>query len=74
MPLAGLPVSKCDGVYRGLAYDFESVCNNADSHQFLAVVPSVHHQGVGEALYNGALGFSETLDGIAAGGVGDVDR
>ena len=45
----------------------------ADSHELFTVVAAIHHQGVCEALNDGALGFSETLAGIAAGGVGDVD-
>lgn len=48
--------------------------NDADSHQLLAVVAAVHHERVGEALDDGAVGLSEALDGIAASGVGDVDR
>jgi hypothetical protein len=50
------------------------VGNDADSHELLAVVAAVHHEGVGEALNDGALGLPEALDGIAASGVGDVDR
>ena len=47
--------------------------DDADSHELLAVVAAVHHQRVGKALDDGALCLSEPLDGIAAGGVGDVD-
>ncbi len=56
-----------------MTYDFERVGDDTDSHKLLAVVAAVHHEGVCEALDDGALGFSETLDGVATGGVGDVD-
>ena len=59
---------------RGKTNDLESVGNNADSHQLLAVVAAVHHQGVGQALNDGAVSLAEALDGEAAGGVRDVDR
>ena len=55
-------------------YDLERVCNNANSHKLLSIVTSVHHQGVGQALDDGALCLSESLLCISAGGVGDVDR
>ena len=45
----------------------------ADSHELLAVVAAVHHEGVGEALDDGAVGLTEPLDGITTGGVRDVD-
>ncbi len=54
-------------------YDFESVGNNANCHQLLSVVASIHHERVGQTLDDGALGFPEPLDGISAGGVRDVD-
>lgn len=47
--------------------------NDADSHELLAVVAAIHHERIGEALDDGAVGLSEALDGIAASGVGDVD-
>ena len=47
--------------------------NNADSHELLAVVAAVHHQRVGKALNDGAVGLAETLDGIATGRVRNVD-
>lgn len=56
-----------------LTYNLESVCDNADSHQLLSVVSTLHHQCVGETLDDGALGLSEPLDGISASRVGDVD-
>jgi hypothetical protein len=50
------------------------VSDNADSHGLLSVVATVHHDGVGQALNDGALGLAETLGGIATGRVGGVDR
>lgn len=47
--------------------------DNADSHQLLSVVAAVHHEGVGEALNDGAVGLAEALHGIAAGRVRQVD-
>ena len=47
--------------------------HDAHGHQLLAVVAPVHHQAVGQALDDGALGFAEALHGVAARGVGDVD-
>lgn len=58
---------------REQAHDFESVSNDADSHELLAVIAAVHHEGVGETLDYGAVGLAEALDGITAGGVRDVD-
>lgn len=55
-------------------YDLESVGDNADSHGLLSVVAAVHHDRVGQALDDGALGLAETLGGIATGGVRGVDR
>lgn len=55
-------------------YDLESVGNDADSHELLAVVAAVHHERVGQALDDGALSLAETLGGIATGGVREVDR
>merc|ERR1712131_469871 len=52
--------------------DFESVLNDADSHQFLAVVPSVHHQRIGQTLHDGALSLSEPLGGISSSRVGEI--
>lgn len=57
----------------GVTYDLEGVGNNTDSHELLSVVTTVHHQGVGETLDDGALCLSESLLGVSAGGVGDVD-
>ena len=50
--------------------NFESVLDDADSHQFLAVVPSVHHQRIGQTLHDGALceelrnGNESYVDGV----------
>jgi hypothetical protein len=49
------------------------VGDNADSHQLLAVVAAVHHERVGQSLNDGAVGLAESLDGISASGVGDID-
>lgn len=55
-------------------YDLESVGDNAGSHELLSVVAAVHHERVGQTLDDGALSLAEALGGIAASGVGDVDR
>lgn len=47
--------------------DLEGVLHDANGHQFLAVVAALHHQRVGQALNNRALGLAETLGGIATG-------
>lgn len=54
-------------------YDLESVVDNADGHELLAVVAAVHHQRVGKTLNDGAVGLAEALNGVATSGVGDVD-
>ena len=54
-------------------YDLERVGNDADGHELFAIVSAVHHERIGEALNDGALCFSESLLGISAGRVGDVD-
>jgi hypothetical protein len=54
-------------------HDLESVGNDADSHKLLSVVAAVHHQRVGETLDDGALGLPETLDGISASRVRNVN-
>jgi len=46
--------------------------HNSDSHQLLAVVTAVHHQGAGESLHYRALSFPESLDREPAGRVGQV--
>jgi hypothetical protein len=63
-----------DGVLvREQVDDLESVLDDTDSHELLSVVASVHHQGVGKTLNDGALGLAETLGGEATSGVGQVD-
>lgn len=47
--------------------------DDADSHKLLAVVATIHHEGVGEALDDGAIGLAEALDGITTCGVRDVN-
>jgi len=49
------------------------VGNDPHGHKLLAVVAAVHHERVGETLNDGAVGLSESLGGILASGVGDVD-
>ena len=49
--------------------DLKGVLDDADGHDLLAVVATVHHEGVGEALYDGALRLAEPLLGVAASGV-----
>ena len=56
------------------AHDFESMSDDTDSHELLAVVPPVHHDGIGETLDDGTVGLAETLDSITTCGVRDVDR
>ena len=55
-------------------YDLEGVSNDTDSKELLSVVAAVHHERVGQTLNDGALGLAETLGGITASSVGDVDR
>lgn len=57
----------------GKTDDLEGVGDNADGHQLLSVVATVHHEGVGKALDDGAVGLAEALDGIATGRVRQVD-
>lgn len=57
----------------GESYDLKGVSDNADSHELLAVVATVHHEGVGETLNDGAVGLAEALGGIATSRVGEVD-
>lgn len=47
--------------------------NNADGHELLAAVAAVHHERVGETLDDGALRLAETLGGVTASGVREVD-
>ena len=52
--------------------NLKSVLDNADSHELLSVVTSVHHHAVHKTLHNGALGLAETAHGISASSVGKV--
>lgn len=54
-------------------YDLKGVSDNANGHEFLAVVAAVHHQGVGETLDDWALSLSEALDGVSTSRMRDVD-
>lgn len=47
--------------------------DDADSHELLAVVATIHHQRVREALDDRAVGLAEALNGITTCGVRDVD-
>ena len=53
--------------------DFKAVADNSDCHEFLSIVTSVHHKGVGESLHNWTLSFSESLNSISSSGVGKID-
>ena len=55
------------------AHDFECMGDDADSHELLAVVAAIHHEGVREALDDRAVGLTEALNGITTSGVRDVD-
>lgn len=55
------------------AHNLEGVRNDADSHELLAVVTAVHHERVGEALNDGAVGLAEAFDSITTSRVRDVD-
>ena len=62
-----------DGVGSGQEVDdLESVAHDADSHQLLTVVATVHHEGVGHTLNDGALGLAESLLLIATSSVGKI--
>jgi len=53
--------------------DLESVGDNADGHELLAVVAAVHHERVDKALNNGGLSLLESLVLVSASSVGSVD-
>ena len=55
------------------AHNFECMGDDADSHELLAVVATIHHKGVRKALNDRTVGFTEALDGITTSGVRDVD-
>ena len=52
--------------------DLKGVLDDPHRQELLAVVPAVHHHGVGDALDDGALGLAEPLDLVAAGAVWKV--
>lgn len=54
--------------------DLEGVLDDANSHQFLAVVASVHHERVGETFNDGTLSLAETLDGETTSRVWQITR
>ena len=56
-----------------MTHNLEGVGNDADSHELLAVVAAVHHEGVGQPLNDRAVGLAEALGSISAGGVRQVD-
>ena len=45
--------------------DLERVFDNSDCHELLAVVSSMHHQGVDKTLNDGALSLAEALCSIS---------
>ena len=53
-------------------HNLEAVLHNANGHELLAVVAAVHHEGVDQALNDGALSLPETLGSITARAVGKV--
>ena len=68
------PASRQLPSQQGCTHDLKGVGNDADGLELLAVVAAVHHERVGEALNDGAVGLAESLDSISAGGVRNVDR
>lgn len=60
-------------MFSSRTYDLESVSNDSDSHELLSVVAAVHHERVGQSLDDGAVGLAESLGGISASGMGDID-
>lgn len=55
------------------AHDFECMGDDTDSHELLAVIATIHHEGVRKTLDDRAVGFTEALNGITTSGVRDVD-
>ena len=47
--------------------------DDANSHEFLAVVAAVHHERVGQTLDDGALSLAEAFHCVPPGGVRYVD-
>ena len=52
--------------------DLEGVLDNADGHDLLTVVATVHHERVGQTLDNGALALAEALLVVALSSVVQV--
>ena len=52
--------------------DLESMLQDANSHQLLSVVTTMHHEGVCDTLNNGALSLTEAFCSITASTVGQV--
>ena len=55
------------------AYNLKGVGDDADRHELLSIVAAVHHERVGKALNDGAIGLSEPLGSITASRVGYVN-
>ncbi len=53
-------------VERSRTHDLKGMSNDANGHELLAVVSSVHHQRVAEPFDDGALSLAETFDGKTA--------
>jgi len=53
--------------------DLHGLLHDADGEELLAVVAAAHHEAVGHALNDGALGLAETLGSETAGRVGQED-
>lgn len=52
--------------------DLKAMLYDPDGHQLLAVVATVHHQGVDQPLDDGALSLAEALGGIPSTAVGKI--
>ena len=52
--------------------DLHSVLDNADGHELLAIVTTVHHQRIGQPLDNRTLGFAESLHRVSSCSVGNI--
>lgn len=52
--------------------DLEGVFHNADRHQLLAIVPSVHHHRANQTLHNWAGGLAKTLHLVSASTVRQI--
>lgn len=61
----------CQGLW--YTHNLESVGDDADGHELLAVVAAVHHERVDQTLNNGHLSLLEGLVGVSASSVRGVD-